>query len=183
MTILINEPNWQTVGSIAGLLEPPLFSWLTSIDSMTERLRGLVPGFAVEVLQHEWHVPRPSEAEFLGIEANTRAIVREVLLHGGHQPFMYARSVFPENVVAAVPDLLNLGARPLGEILFSQHAKRSGFEFAEIGPENHDYIAAMANVPTPASRLWARRSAFSFASGSILVFEVFLPALVAAIHA
>jgi chorismate--pyruvate lyase len=78
--------------------------------------------------------------------------------------------------------LAGLGARPLGEALFSDPRVRRGpLAFRWLRAPDPRYLRAASalaarGLPVP-SGLWARRSVFSAGHWQLLVTEVFLPAV------
>ena len=87
-------------------------------------------------------------------------IVREVELIGYGQPVVFARSVIPKN--ADTNNILTIGSKPLGEILFNDPTIARGQ--LEVGSFNN---------------IWARRSTFTIAETKLLVSEIFLEELYA----
>ena len=114
-----------------------------------------------------------SEALALGIGFNELCLVREVILRGHNQPWVFARSVLPlRSLTGSLRHLRKQGARPLGAFLFSQpHLKRSPIALALISG-HHGYLPAALLGAKP---VWGRRSVFSLNDKPLLVSEVFLP--------
>jgi chorismate--pyruvate lyase len=157
-----------------------LWHWLMERDSMTERLRQKVGDtLTVQVHHHGWQRPRWDEQQCLTLAKNIRAIVREVTLYGNDQPWIAARSIFPQNAVRGKGQKLRgLGEQPLGEILFAdRQLKRGELEVALLRPWHSDYQRAANVLANPPPVLWARRSVLSFYYQPILVSEIFLPAV------
>ena len=109
-------------------------------------------------------------------EADT-VIDRKVLLKGRDAPWIFAHSLIPlSSATGDLKVLKNLNNRSLGEFLFKNssivrrsleiahnEAKSFGIEAKDIGYEE---------------KLWGRRSLFSKGRRSLLVSEIFLPALI-----
>lgn len=152
---------------------PALADWLTHSDSLTARLRARLPDFRVEVLCQHQARPHPDEYAALGLRAPQRAWVREVLLCAGHTPVVFAHSVLPLDQVRGAWNLFSgLGARPLGEVLFTDPAiTRGPLHFRGIDARHPLHRGRGVG------RLWARRSLFIRHQRRLLVTEVFLPAL------
>lgn len=131
---------------------------------------------AVTVVSHSWQKSDESECQNLSLN-NNWGIGREVILHGKDQPWIYARSFFPESVVKAHgQQFLALGQRPLGEILFSNPAvSRSHINVACLFPWHREYKKAADAFENKPEFLWARRSHFFLPSGKIILLEVFSP--------
>jgi chorismate--pyruvate lyase len=104
------------------------------------------------------------------------ALVREVELCCGEQPWVFARSLIPlQSLQGAGRRLQFLGDRPLGSLLFSDpKATRGPMEFARLLPGHCLYEKALANRAQRPAQLWGRRTLFFFAGKPLLVNEVFL---------
>ena len=72
------------------------------------------------VLKQGWEIPQLDEALALAIPSGQLALVREVILYGNNQPWVYARSVLPHQALnGRLRFLRRLGNKPLGALLFS----------------------------------------------------------------
>lgn len=152
---------------------PQQHDWLLDQGSLTRRLTALsADQFQVQVVQEGWQSLRPDESTALGLPESSRGWVREVLLCGQHEPWVFARSVAGEQALKhSGLDLQRLGERPLGELLFCS----PGFQRGPL--ELCFYPQDWLPLAQRHSGLWARRSCFQQAALGILVAEVFLPAL------
>lgn len=151
-----------------------LLTWLLDSGSLTAKLINLSDGeFRVQVLQQVYGCASRSEALALGIGFHERCLIREVILRGHNQPWVFARSVLPlRSLTGSLRHLRKQGNRPLGAFLFSQpHLKRSPIALALISG-HHAYLpdALIGN-----EAVWGRRSIFSIDGKPLLVSEVFLP--------
>lgn len=73
-----------------------------------------------------------------------------------------------------------LGARPLGELLFTNpQVARSEFSVATLRPGHLEYHEAAAYLPEEPEQLWSRRSTFTLPRGKLALTEIFLPAMMA----
>ncbi len=120
---------------------------------------------------------RPDECLALGLPEAGEGWVREVYLRGNGNNWVFARSVAARS--ALLDGGLNmdeLGTRSLGELLFSDPAFVRGTLEVSL-PRG-----LAARCRRSARGLWARRSRFDRGALSVLVAEVFLPALCTAIH-
>lgn len=145
--------------------------WLFNGASLTHRLTQLSNNqFSVEVLSASRQLAREDESQKLGITSERQCWVREVLLCGANEAWVYARSVALEtNLNHTHYNLNNIGSKPLGAILFSDDSfKRTPLEVAHypmsLLPSNQQY-----------PDLWARRSSFINNEINVLVQEIFLP--------
>lgn len=69
----------------------------------------------MRVLGQSWQLPRAEECRALNLNRRSRALVREVLLLGCGQPWVYARSVLPlRSLQGKSRNLRSLDSRPLG---------------------------------------------------------------------
>ena len=122
------EANWQGADTCGQQLSTQQQHWLFDDSSLTAKLKNLSEHFAVELLgQRQAPI---SDDEIAWLSNAETVTVREVILHCDHQPWVFARSVFPQQALqAAQLKLADLGNRPLGEHLFSQaDLQRSSIE-------------------------------------------------------
>jgi chorismate lyase len=155
----------------------PLRHWLLDRRSLTRRLQQHSKNqFSVTVLNQCWERPRLDEARALDIPPHQLALVREVILHGRGQPWVYARSVLPQRVLnGPLRFLRKLGNKPLGALLFSNPAiKRE-----PVVLQRYAQSQLPPSLQQPEQQpLWGRYSIFRYGKNGILVSEIFLPALV-----
>lgn len=106
--------------------------------------------------------------------------VREIVIHGGPEPWVFAQTLLDPSARAALGWLRKLGGRPLGDELF-RHADmtRDDFAFQRLaapGGPLRQQAANAANLPASAVP-WARRSLIGVDGQNLQITEVFLPAL------
>lgn len=159
-----------------------LSDWLLDRASLTLRLQQLCPGkaargFRVKVLSQLRSVPRLNEAQALAMQPRELAVIRQVLLMCGRQPWIYARTVIPvSSLRGKLQRLTRLGTRPLGGVLFADPGMRRGrVELAEILPGQAVFTDATAHAQHRPAAIWGRRSVFRLAGKPLLVSEIFLP--------
>ena len=128
--------------------------------------------FRVHVLRQVHARASRSEALALGIPAQQLCLIREVILMGHDQPWVFARSVLPlTSLTGRLRHLRKQGNRPLGAFLFSQpQLTRSPIALSLIS-RHHGYVPAALMSDKP---VWGRRSIFYVDSKPLLVSEVFL---------
>ena len=154
---------------------PLLKNWLLDTGSLTERLQSQSKSFHLTLLGQR-QAPISLE-EFQRVCTPDQSFeqqewqVREVLLWGDNQPWVFARSIIPQQLCEG--DFVNLNTQPLGQLIFNdKRFKRMPFEVANISPSqaflNKLYISSNKD-------LWGRCSAFSFEGLKMSVSEVFLP--------
>ncbi len=155
--------------------------WLNDRGSLTRRLQERSEGnFSVTVLRQAWGKPRRDEAMALGQSTSQYALIREVILYGHDQPWVFARSVVPLNALHGKLRFLHtLGNRPLGELLFQNpDIQRGSIQFAQWPPALLPVNLRNTHPPSVhGSALWARYSIFHHQNSKLLVSEVFLPQL------
>jgi chorismate lyase len=152
-----------------------LWTWLCNTDSLTARLVAKSQGaFQVEIQRQVIAIPSLSEQRLLGQAHPKLALIREVVLLGHGQPWVFARSVLPlESLNGKLRHLRKQDKRPLGAFLFSQpELRRSAIAVAQIR-RHHNYVP---DTLIQQDSLWGRRSVFYVEDKPLLVSEVFLPA-------
>ena len=169
------EAHWQAADAWGELLSAAQRDWLLDDSSLTAKLKRHSNHFRVQVLGQRPAPMLADEERWLG--ASVAVTVREVILHCDDQPWVFARSVFPQQALQAEQLNLNgLGERPLGEHLFSQpDLQRSNIEVSAF-PSSSRVGQLHQQLGFPAHTLWGRRSCFSAAGQQILVAEVFIGA-------
>ena len=183
MSILPHRDPWKS-GLLRPMVSGSLYPWLTHRGSLTARLKAHCACFQVKVLYQGLGRPIEDERAVLGLRAGERAWIREVLLCDGDVPLVFAHSVLPLTHVRGAWNLFaGLGARPLGETLFTDpRISRRALHFKRLAAQHplHRRMKSdpKINQPHP-SRFSARRSIFYRRGRSLLVTEVFLdqPAL------
>ena len=135
-------------------------NWLLDGQSLTAKLRDKYKDFKVNVLSQEQDNPYDCELKLLEATSNQTFIVREVELIGSQIPVVIARSLIP--LTKDTNEILKIGAKPLGEILFNDPEIKRGH--LEVGSFNES---------------WARRSTFKIGKTKLLVSEIFLESLYA----
>lgn len=170
----------------------PLRPWLLAEGSLTQLLIAASAGdFRVERVVQEWQRPTLSEARLLQIDPSQHALIREVILWGCGQPWVYARSVIPSRSLRGdLRRLRKLHNTSLGALLFRYpQLQRTPFELAALDtsmlPTALRSDATLAKADTRSSRsdttLWARRSRFAIDNRSLIVGEIFLDGFVEAL--
>jgi len=128
----------------------------------------------VEVISQTVEVPRLSERQALGLGGRKRAMIREVILYGAGQPWVYARSVLPlSTLTGRLRKLRQLDNQPLGALLFKD--PRMSREPVQIADFNASTKHLLPLVNGTDKAVWGRRSVFRLDNKPLLVSEVFLP--------
>lgn len=152
--------------------------WIQLNSSMTRMLQQCV-GAAIQVrmLADTSGPLLADEARLLGTK-RTCGHIREVLLQGGGEALVAARTVYTRRQWNGCSELASLGNRPLGELLFSQgEPRRLRRQFAEMEPRAPAFSMVRRAIGDVHRQCWARRTVFLFASQRLLVTEIFLPTL------
>lgn len=152
-----------------------LRSWLLNTGSLTERLQSHCDDFCVKVLAQDQQLATDEEYRQLAVKPQLQSQsdwqVREVILFGDHQPWVFARSIIPQALCEK--DFADLGNKPLGQLIFNDNRfKRMPFQLICLKPS----IAFIGQHQIPlASQLWGRRSVFQYRQHNMMVAEIFLP--------
>lgn len=154
--------------------------WLTNRQSLTLRLMAHCTQFRVQRLQQQVAPSLPDEFAPIGLFRRANVVERDVLLRCDDVAVVYAHTVLPLSATARQwPLFATLGNRSLGSTLFHDPLVRRGpLEYAQLRashPLMQRIFQSQLVAYTP--RLWARRALFSRHGASLLVTEVFLPAL------
>lgn len=158
--------------------------WLTAGGSLSARLQAVCASFTVQRLRQGPGGLRADEAAALK-RPGGRVHAREVVLRCDGEPIVYARSVVDaRHVRGPWRALQGLGTRPLAQLLFQDRAiARSALEYQRLRPAGawHRQVARRwqeaTGQPLPAGAWWARRSRFRKGGATLLLLEVFSPAL------
>jgi len=176
-----NEPLWRRLERISYYRPPTeLRFWLKDSASLTRRLRGLCKtSFRVNVLSQQWCRPLRSERIALGLADREVSMLRQVQLLCDGSPWVFARTIIPRHTLQGRSRwLANLGSKPLGEVLFKHPSmQRQPVEVAAIQSSQvlfHDAVGMAVEAP---GEIWGRRSVFTINNRSLLVSEIFLPAM------
>lgn len=173
-TLSLDNGSWFNQGQML-IPNSELESWLLNTGSLTQRLQSHCQDFKVQVVSQKQGVASADEYKQLAAPLASRCAtqwqIREVILHGDNQPWVFARSIIPQALCEA--DFLNLGNKPLGHLIFNDDRfKRQPFQLTCI--QANDAFIGEYGV-TPLGKIWGRRSVFRFQQHAMMVAEVFLP--------
>lgn len=166
---------WQPLPRHAQRPCKAMQDWLLDRGSLTARLLAKSTGqFRVEIVRQVIGLPSRDECQALGMKRPALALIREVILCGRGEPWVFARSLLPlHSLTGRLRHLRKQGNRPLGAFLFSQpQLARSAIAVARIS-RDHGYVP---DALVGDHLLWGRRSVFYLQQKPLLVSEVFLPA-------
>lgn len=169
--------NWLSLAE-ANIPEPTLKGWLLDTGSLTERVQSACGEFSLQLLGQQTLEPHSTELSLLQANGQTTYQIREIVLCGDEQPWVFARSVIPQAIIEA--ELSNLGSEPLGKRLFNdKRFIRSEFQVCTLPFEQFSqHLAEQSDSQLKndiKQNLWGRRSVFTFESHHLIVAEVFLP--------
>lgn len=167
--------KWQNFNSVKHAWIPEnVRNWLFESNSLTARLKRKVKQLKIKVLFQHWGSAFLSEQIALGLQPRQWVNIREVLLICDEKPWMYARTIIPKETMSNFGNqLLTLGTKPLGEILFEYpDLQRSPFEIAIIHQHEYPFLK-MKGLNAKGPCLFARRSIFFLAGYPLLLSEVF----------
>ncbi|WP_432455713.1 MULTISPECIES: chorismate--pyruvate lyase family protein [unclassified Agarivorans] len=166
------DGRWQQPQNVE-LESTALADWLLYPGSLTARLRQHCQHFSIQVL-FEGYL-EITEAERQALDCEGPYWVREVLLCCDDLPWVYARSVVPQDSLAGEAAAVSyLQNNSLGELLFTDKGQRQTLELCQV-----DAHSALQQSVGPKQPLWGRRSRFLLAGAPLLVAEFFLPASLA----
>jgi len=173
-------PVWRPM-TAASLRAPDaaLRGWLAEPGQLTCRLRKTCGGCTIAVEDQSERTLSGPEAELLGCAVQP-ALMREIVLQAASgEPCVFARTLVPRDTLRAHEWLGELGGIPLGAVLaLRSDVTRSGFEIARLVAGDELFLPAAGHAAVAPAGMWARRSVFRVGvGGSLLVYEVFLPAL------
>lgn len=168
------DVTWCNQGQLS-IPNAHLESWLLNTGSLTQRLQTQCEHFKVQVVSQRQELATPAEYFELGVSNTSQHKegwqVREVILHGDHQPWVLARSIIPQALCEA--DFLDLGDKPLGHLIFNDDRfKRQPFQIMCIQPD--EVFLREYGLP-PLTDIWGRRSVFRYQRHAMMVAELFLP--------
>ena len=114
------------------------------------------------------------ERRLLTINNREMALVREIIMGAGDTNWLFARTLIPQRTLkGSARRIAHLNDRPIGNILFGRNgAKRHSMDISLISelPQSLIKLGVSADIS-----LWQRRSIFEFATGPLMVTEIFLP--------
>ncbi|MCC2617526.1 chorismate lyase [Aestuariibacter halophilus] len=169
-----NPAGWFAPGAYP-IPNPYLKNWLLDTGSLTERLQAHCRQFSLSLLGQRQADVDLEEFRALDVQEPSSSAppwqVREVLLYGDGQPWVYARSILPEALCRG--DFAGLGEQPLGKLLFNdQRFVRMPFQLCRVAVD----APILSRLQQQSNHtLWGRRSVFTFAQYRIMVAELFLP--------
>ena len=176
MSVNPAEISWYGMLSQTDYRVPKLWrDWLFDTGSLTQRLLDASYGeLSVNVIKQQFQVPSLSERNALGLPDRQQAMIREVLLCGAGQPWVFARSVIPLTTLSGrLRKLRQLDNQPLGALLFKDPSMTR--DLVEVACVNADNNQLPSRLLGNENSVWGRRSVFRLDKKPLLVAEFFLP--------
>lgn len=172
----LRSARWHAPGGLHGDRRPPraLADWLFDPGSLTRALRReFGASLRLQVDGESWRRPGAGEARWLDVSTRHRCLERRVVLLLNGQPVVLGCSLIPCSTLRGRNRrLLRLGARPLGEALFSDRSvQRRILAVTPMKPGTHPF-------PGLDQAAWLRHSLFQVNDRPLMVVEAFLPRLV-----
>lgn len=170
------QSRWGTVPARV-VLPAGLRSWLLEPASLTARCQAASRDFRVRLLRM---ASGPGLMAASGAPQRPRVYQREVMLECDGVPVIFAHTELALRPRGRLTRwLARLGNRSLGSLLFADPAfRREAIEFRRFSGRDALYQRALAAAQLPpGTRLWARRSRHWLGPQSVVVTEVFLPAI------
>lgn len=171
-------PDWQEYQ--ANNLPKPWDYWLGTQGSLTQALERAGNQRCELAIQQEGYAkPWQDECEFLELNNLDQHWVREITLAQKNTKLVYARSVFPKELIAHHKEFLGLGNQVLAQVLFTNpNIYRGDIEIVSLN-KHHELFKLILNAGLVDSdqALWARRSRFHVKNHCLLVCEVMLDAV------
>ena len=157
-------------------------SWLGDTGSLTQKIElAIGQKLEVLVLRDCRQNLNSDEGRYFHFKIN-RCRVREVLLCVNGIPLVMAHSIIPTaSSSGSNHDVLRLGKKPLGAVLFAKtrmHSKKKPMrEIARLDKQSVLWKKCFKQFPELPKTAWARRTLYNLKGRPLLVSEVFLPAL------
>ncbi len=157
-------------------------TWLSDTGSLTQKIEQTIgQKLEVQVLRDCRQNLNSDESRYFHLQTK-RCRIREVLLCSNGIPLVMARSVIPTlSSSGSNQDVLRLGSRPLGAVLFSKTRKRSKQKalrkIIRLNKRNNLWRQCRQKYEQLPAPLWARRTLYKLKGRPLLVCEIFLPAL------
>lgn len=138
-----------------------VFPWLAENGSLTQKLQHICRQLEVEVIQQGWINASPDNPKTSSkiTALNEPYWLREVLIKGDGDPWIFAQTRLPKSTVEQVAsDVLTLGNSAIGLWLFPQQPKRQDLTWSQ----------------DPQSGLFARSSSLLLQQYPLEIQELFL---------
>jgi chorismate--pyruvate lyase len=157
-------------------------SWLSDTGSLTQKIeRAIGQKLEVVVLRDCRQNLNSDESRYFHFKIK-RCRIREVLLCANGMPLVMANSIIPgSSSIGTNHEVLRLGKKPLGAVLFAKTRMRSKKkplrEIARLDKRNILWKKCFQQYQNLPAVSWARRTLYQLKGRPLLVSEVFLPAL------
>ena len=179
--------HWHPIHSqltLPDTITPTTYQWLADTRSMTQRLRQTQPLNDFTLLWSDQTAAFPDELNYHSPLPGCEYWARYVLFSLDDQPALFSRALIPyQQNDPHIAIVKSLGERPLGELLFTQHSDhRQHIQITQLNA-NHPLLSAAERYLVPSlDTTLARRSLCFLDEHPVIISDVFLPALIEAIH-
>jgi chorismate--pyruvate lyase len=156
--------------------------WLSDTGSLTQKIEHAIgQKLEVVVLRDCRQNLNSYESRYFHFKIK-RCRIREVLLCANGMPLVMANSIIPGSSSSGTNhEVLRLGKKPLGAVLFAKTRMRSKKkplrEIARLDKRNILWKKCFQQYQNLPAVSWARRTLYQLKGRPLLVSEVFLPAL------
>jgi chorismate lyase len=172
--------DWQNKDSaLQNIIDKRVHPFLFHEGSLTYLIQEHCSGkFNIELISESWQQPMEDESILLSLTNNEASFIRKSLLKCDDLTLVYARTVIPVKTLSGKNQkLMELGAKPLGDVLFNDTTTyRSDMRYAKI-PVDCDFYSDASKYLESESDLWARQSLIYIEQQPLLITEIFLPAI------
>ena len=158
---------------------PEIRGWIMIGQSMTAAV-GRAAGGVVDVFVKRQEDGQLNADEQQFFPQGHQATLREVCLSTQGIPLLVARTVFTSDILRTHPQIVNLGTRHLGSLLFEgkEPSPITARQFGHIQPGAPLYDLVRWRHQQEDATYWGRRTLFWLFGAPLLVTEILLPELV-----
>ena len=178
----MRKENWKSfLPKMSAPNNASYTSWLRDNGSLTKRIQQRCHTFSVQHIHSGLMRAARDEITLLDLARQQNIYTREVYLYADNKPVVFAHSVVAtQHLRGAWRSLNNLGARPLGAVLFAHPlVHRASLHYQALKANHVLYHRAISKLDIAPTKLWARRSIFTLHGAPLLVTEIFLPDILA----
>jgi len=168
------HPDWQ---ALPRALPQSIATWLGYEQSMTQKIKALDPDAFAFTLQDQTKA-QPNAFEAQALPSNGTIIKRNIHMTQNHQRVLFGRTVGHTALFDNEKIFSTLGGRPIGEHLFNNdNIKRTHLYCTQLDDSHELYHAATKTCSENPDTLWARCARYQAWEYSLLIYEIFFPAL------
>jgi chorismate--pyruvate lyase len=172
--------NTDSLLDIGKLPPSSLSSWLSSNNSLTNKLKAITGHTRLQVLEQKWVFPDWWDKHVLKI-ALEAVFHREIVMWSHHHACWFARTIIPyQSYQTDAPFFNRLEKETLNELIYNNpHVKRTSYINYSINQQSLEYHWLGENLHQNADCLWVRLSTFTLHNANhFYLVEIFLPGLI-----